>query len=122
MRDDITTNFNNIIVCMEQDPFDAIIAKYRDHVEFIQQSFDEQRLDSFVSFEETTENPKKLVQINNSLQDCLAQIKSLWAVALLPNPSLLSAQSSVLDGGLNPVHDELRKINECFYSNMSTRV
>ncbi len=123
VRDDITTNFNNIIVCMEQDPFEAIIAKYRDHVEYIQQSFDEQRLGSFLSFEETIENPKKLVQINNSLQDCLSQIKSMWGVSIAQDPSLLSAQSSVLDvtAGINHVHDEMKKINECFYSNMSTR-
>lgn len=107
---------------MEQDPFEAIIARYRNHVEFIQHSYDEQRLGAFPAFEETVENPKKLVQINNSLQDCLAQIRSMLDLAAPQNPSLLSAQSSVLDvtAGANQVHDEMRKINECFYSNMST--
>lgn len=118
LKEDIINNFDNIVVCMEDARFEQIIQKYSSCVDDIQRQFDDLKLAYYSTYEEIVEQPKKMERINKALQDCLSHIYKLFDNRATPASVSTSLYSSHVDG--NPLTaDEMKKINECFYSNAS---
>lgn len=112
-------NFDNIVVCMEDLRFEQIIQKYSSCVDDIQRQFDDLKLAYYSAYEEIVEQPKKMERINKSLQECLNHIYRLFDNHTLPVSVNTSLYASHVDG--NPLTaDEMKKINEIFYSHPSS--
>jgi uncharacterized coiled-coil DUF342 family protein len=118
LREDIISNYNNIVVCMEDDHFEKIIQKYSENVNGIQKQYEDLKLESYTAYEEVMEHPRKMERINSSLQVCLGHIYKLFENSAVVNSVTTSLYSSHVDGNALTA-DEMRKINECFYGNVS---
>ena len=118
LRADIVENFNNIVITMNEEPFAQILTKYGSGIDYIQKMYDEQKLEYCASYEEIVEHPGKVEKINQAIQICLNNIATLYDGAATITSIRSSHRSSNMES--SPIlQDELKKINELFYSNLS---
>lgn len=118
LRGDIAENFHSIVVSMEEEVFANILTSYGTNLDHIHRTYDEQKLEMFQAYEEIIEHPAKVDRINISIQACINSISSLYDNNSNVNSIRSSLRSSNLDGSPY-LQDELKKINELFYSNLS---
>src|SRR3990167_918246 len=118
LRADCVLNFDNILVCMEEEPFAKIIKKYGSSVDHIQKMFEDQKLEQFPVYEDTVENLRGMNKINESLQSCLNQIHRTFESNLLSSSVSVSL---LVEGGNGALNEELKKINDCFYNTSQMR-
>ena len=109
LRKDIETNFDNILICMEEEPFAKIMKKYGSSVDHIQKLFEDQKLDQFPVYEDIVENLRGMDKIHETLQLCLNQIARIF-----DNSSLSSSVSMSLlgDHGNTALNDEMKRTND----------
>lgn len=106
---------------MEDDHFEKIIQKYSENVNGIQKQYEDLKLESYSSYEEVMEHPRKMERINSSLQVCLGHIYKLFDNSVVVNSVTTSLYSSHVDGNALTI-DEMKKINECFYPSSSSLI
>jgi len=122
LHEDIVTNFDNILICMDEDPFSRIMAKYGSSVDYIQKQYEENKVDTTLNYEEIIEHPRRVEAVNNAVQTCMTLIVALFdqTVGVVTNSLGSSLHTSQLD---QPVlSEEMKKINECFYSAISKNI
>lgn len=118
LRSDIVRNYNNIVVSMQDDHFDQIIKKYSLSVDNIQKQYEDLKLETYASYEEIMEHPRKMEKINTSLQVCLSHIQKLFEnCSTIPSVTVSLYSSHVEGNAFTP--EDMKKINECFYPNTS---
>ena len=116
LENDITSNYERIVLGMEMGPFKKIMGECIANLEMVQEFTERNQISEVVNYKEIVEKPRKVENINETLQRCLNQIYDLF------DPQLgerMSSQGSLMSKNLNQeaLNEELQKINECFYNN-----
>jgi hypothetical protein len=112
---DISRHYGNIIFEMELKPFDDIILEYSAKIDQIQEFCEKSQLDEYPVYKDIIENPKKIEEVNQTLQKCMNQLYGIFDNNLVKVPSKESLTSEkLLESAI--IREDLSKINECFYS------
>lgn len=119
LENDITSNYENIVLGMDIEPFKKIMGEYLSQIESIQKFIKKGKSEEFPIYRELVESPIKLEAVNNSIQACIDQIFELFDPQLAKDSSKGSLVSIPLDSV--EMNEEIEKINECFYASTFTR-
>lgn len=116
LKEDITSNLDDIVVGIEQEPFHAIISRYNSNVDSIQKTSELQKLEHVPTYDDIIEHPRKIESFNMSLQSLISNISHIFDYSMT-HPSL-SLENSMAQHEQLVSREEIKKINECFYSNL----
>jgi hypothetical protein len=111
---DVFENYEKIIKGMKLDSFSEIIEKYNSKLDIVQSNLENLSFkDSFI-YEPLTIDPTRFEECNKILDSLLNHTSKIFEPTLNSNSSMSSLLASQLDS--QGVKDEMKKINELFYS------
>ena len=116
---DILENFENIILGMGLDPFKNIMDEYKQKVDGIQEHSEKNELDDYPLYKEIVESPRKIEELNLSLQSCVMHLFRAFDSALAAVDSTMQegTEGNLNSGSSVLLIEEMKKINDCFYNN-----